>query len=71
MPLTNVSNSNRRGERYGPGEYLPPKSQLVSWSLSKAHHWIAAAAMAASAPMTTSHRVRSMNSNAPAMKKAP
>ena len=68
VPLTNVSNTKRRGERYGVAPYHPPNSHRVSWSVSKAHHCSAAALIAASNPMRINHRVRNKNSSPPTMK---
>src|SRR4051794_734367 len=71
VPLTNVSNTKRRGERYWPGAYHPLNSHLVLWRASTAHHWMTAAATAAAVPTTTSQRVANTNSSAPIMNIAP
>ena len=69
VPLTNVSNSRPRGER--PVGLNSQAVERRSWRCSNAHHWSAAPAMAAAAPMTAIHLLRRVKISAPTMKYAP
>ena len=72
VPRTNVSSNRSRGDRLAVA--LADRSHDTSWPpvvRCTAHHERPAAASAAPVPMSASHRLRSVNSSAPAMKKAP